>query len=101
MYLDVSQHTFFTQTTKDVSLSDMYPYLVDIFQISLMTGVDMVTHSIENLFEQIKSRVGELPLLVDADIYLPSPPSYLPQNNLNVNSKGNIIFISLFYAKSV
>ena len=86
------------QTTNDVSLSEMYSYLVDIFQISLMTGVDMVNHSIKILFDEIKIRVGKLPLLVDENIYLPAPPSYLPQNNLNVNSKGNSIinFVILY-----
>nr|CAB3261057.1 uncharacterized protein LOC100176591 [Phallusia mammillata] len=57
----------------------LYPELVDLFLVAVMTGSDLASWAAKFTLGHLKDQCRRLSFLVDPDTYLPAPPLYLPQ----------------------
>jgi len=62
-----------------VAYDDKAAALSDSLTMSLIIGVDATSTLLQQLMEQLRDAVQQLPCLVPDTVYLPAPPVYCPQ----------------------
>ena len=77
---DISQDdSAFSEDLYDYHPESSAAQLVDLFLAGVMTGYDIAQWGITKLLSSLKRTCRNLTLLEEDDVYLPSPPLYLPQ----------------------
>lgn len=76
---DLSEQLFDYQPEHSAAL------FVDLFIAAVMTGYDVAVWGASLLLSELKNNCKKLHLLEDDDVYLPSPPLYLPQPSPDQN----------------
>uniref|UniRef100_H2Y2H4 Nuclear pore complex protein n=4 Tax=Ciona intestinalis TaxID=7719 RepID=H2Y2H4_CIOIN len=71
----------------------LYPEVVDLFTVGVMTGSDLSSWVIDLLMNKLKTKLGKLDLLLNDDVHIPTPPMHLPQLNMGEDEDENLVLI--------